>query len=53
MMTSSVQASASDTLGRIAAYVGYLFEDISDEQGIKIASFRMFAACQPGLKSPL
>ena len=28
MMTSSVQASASDTLGRITAYVGYLFETL-------------------------
>jgi hypothetical protein len=52
MTTSSVQASASDTLGRIAAYVGYLFEDISDEQGIESHHFECSQPASRGLNRP-
>ena len=51
-LTSSVQASASDTLGRIAAYVGYLFEDISDEQGMKTHHFECSQPASRGLNRP-
>jgi hypothetical protein len=51
-MTSSVQASAPDTLGRIAAYVGYLFEDISDEQGIESHHFECSQPASRGLNRP-
>lgn len=52
MTTSTVQASASDTLGRIAAYVGYLFEDISDEEGIELHHFKYSQPASRGLNRP-
>ena len=52
MTTSSVQASASATLGRIAAYVGYLFEDISDGQGIESHHFECSQPASRGLNRP-
>jgi hypothetical protein len=52
MTTSSIQASASDTLGRIADYVGYFFEDISDEQGIESHHFECSQPASQGLNRP-
>jgi hypothetical protein len=36
-MTTTNQVS--DTLGRIAAYVGHLFEDVSEDQAIELHHF--------------
>ena len=44
MTIRTVKASASDTLGRVAGYVGYLFEDYLR---------RTRDESWPGLKSPL
>jgi hypothetical protein len=38
-MTMTTTNQASDTLGRIAAYVGYLFEDVSENQTIELHHF--------------
>jgi hypothetical protein len=50
MTTSTVQASASDTAGRIAAYVGYLFADISE--GIELHHFEYSQPASRGLDRP-
>jgi hypothetical protein len=52
MTTSTVQASASDTAGRLAAYFGYLFEDISDEEGIELHHFEYSQPASRGLNRP-
>ena len=49
MMTSTVQASTSDTLGRIATYVGYLFDDVSDERAIELHHFECSQPASRGL----
>jgi len=49
MTTNTNQASASDTLTRIADYVGYLFEDVSNEQAIESHHFECSEPASRGL----
>ncbi len=51
-MITNNQASASATVGRIATYVGYLFEDVSDEQAIELHHFECPQPANRGLNRP-
>jgi hypothetical protein len=53
MMTINTnQANASDTLTRFAAYVEYLFEDVSDERAIEARHFECSQPASRGLNRP-
>jgi hypothetical protein len=52
LQETTMTTSSSDTLGRIAAYVGYLFEDISDEEGIELHHFECSQPASRGLNRP-
>ena len=49
MTTNTNQASASDALTRMADYVGYLFEDVSNEQAIESHHFECSEPASRGL----
>jgi hypothetical protein len=52
MVISSNQVSPAHTLARMAAYVGYLFEDISSEQAIESHHFECPQPASRGLNRP-
>ena len=51
MSTNTNQPNASDTLARIADYVGYLFEDVSDQE-IEALHFECTEPASRGLNRP-
>jgi hypothetical protein len=46
------EVTASDTFARIGAYVGHLFEDVSDDRPIELHHFELSQPATRGLNRP-